>query len=569
MTMQSAALFWNDVALEANKEDHTNTPQEAGGPTYSARALALAHAAMADAFTNAHRADGGKAPFKPAFTEHLPPGQALPAAAIGGAAHAVLSFIHKRQQPFFNASLTTFVQQLAGANQQAVQGGLAFGKTVAQAILDRAATDGSNDPTNSNNRSGYVPGGLNGMHAPDPLNPGQGYYGWHYGNVRPMALERRDALAALPPPPPQTHEKRYLKDYVEVYRDGRKPEPRSRPTDEQVRVGIFWAYDGVKGIGTPPRLYNQILREVGKADGLSEAEWVVLLAQANIAMSDAGIVAWQAKFLYNVWRPIVGVRQHVEISGRSDEQQDPNWETAGRAGIQRLQQRQGLHPALPGLPLGPRHLRRRLLHRVEAFPPATQPPRRPGQDRHQIRVRRAERDHHRRRRRDGAPKDRAALPQHRRDDRGQPRQPRPARRALALRRRRRQGVRRQGWPAGRRHPLPQALTATPGRVRFKWTRPGMTSGCTTAPEAPRPGARRLYPQGLRPPPPPRGEYCLGRAVRCGGVTGAMASSRATRSSVGGWVENSASSRSPDSGFTMNMCALAGCASAAWFTMPCL
>ena len=351
MTMQSAALFWNDVALEANKEDHTNRPQDAGGPTYSARALALAHAAMADAFTNAHCAGGGRAPFLAAFTSTVPSGPALPAAAVAGAAHAVLSAIHKRQRPFFDASLATFVAQLGGGTP-AVQGGLAFGQQVASAILDRAASDGSQDPTNSNDRSGYVPGGLNGMHAPDPLNPGQGYYGWHYGNVRPMALERRDALAALPPPPPQTHEKRYLKDYVEVYRVGRKPQPGKRPTDEQVRIGIFWAYDGVKGIGTPPRLYNQILREVGEADGLSEAEWVVLLAQANIAMSDAGIVAWQAKYLYNVWRPIVGIRQHVEISGRSDEQQDPTWEPLGAPASNGSNNGKDFTPPFPAYPSG-------------------------------------------------------------------------------------------------------------------------------------------------------------------------------------------------------------------------
>lgn len=348
--MQSAALFWNDVALEANKEDHTNTPREAGGPTYSARALALAHAAMADAFAGAH---GAASPFPPAFTPNLSPGgPALPAAALGGAAHAVLSAIHTRQTPFFDASRTAFVQQLAGADPAAVQGGLAFGEKVAQAILDRAATDGSQDETNSNDKSGYVPLGLNGTHAPDPLNPDQGYYGWHYGNVRPLALERREALAALPPPPPRTYEARYLRDYAEVYRVGRKPGPGGRPTDEQVRIGVFWAYDGVKGIGTPPRFYNQILREIGKADCLDEAEWVAMLAQANIAMSDAGIVAWHAKFLYNVWRPIVGIRNHVEISGRSDERRDPAWEPLGAPASNGSNGGKDFTPPFPAYPSG-------------------------------------------------------------------------------------------------------------------------------------------------------------------------------------------------------------------------
>jgi vanadium chloroperoxidase len=33
-------------------------------------------------------------------------------------------------------------------------------------------------------------------------------------------------------------------------------------TVDQTLIGIFWAYDGVAEIGTPPRLYNQIVREV-------------------------------------------------------------------------------------------------------------------------------------------------------------------------------------------------------------------------------------------------------------------------------------------------------------------
>ncbi len=349
--MESAALFWNDVALEANKEDHTNTLREAGGPTYSARALALVHAAMADAFANAHRADGA-APFPPAFTSAIPPGKALPAAALGGAAHTVLSAIHKRQRPFFDAGRTAFVQRLAGEDREAVRGGLAFGQAIAQTILDRAAADGSDDPTNSNERSGYVPLGVNGAHAPDPLNPKQGFYGRHYGNVRPLALERYEALAALTPPPPQTHERRYLDSHAEVYRAGRKPEPGGSPTDEQVRIGVFWAYDGVKGIGTPPRLYNQILREIGKADRLDEAEWVAMLAQANIAMSDAGIVAWHAKYLYNVWRPVIGVREHVEIPGRPDAPRDPNWEPLGAPASNGSNQGKDFTPPFPAYPSG-------------------------------------------------------------------------------------------------------------------------------------------------------------------------------------------------------------------------
>jgi hypothetical protein len=43
---------------------------------------------------------------------------------------------------------------------------------------------------------------------------------------------------------------------------GLKLEPR---TVDETLIGIFWACDGAVGLGSPPRLYNQIVRRVAKA----------------------------------------------------------------------------------------------------------------------------------------------------------------------------------------------------------------------------------------------------------------------------------------------------------------
>jgi len=43
-------LFWNGVALEANRVSHTNGMGEQTGPTLSSRALAIVHLAMYDAY---------------------------------------------------------------------------------------------------------------------------------------------------------------------------------------------------------------------------------------------------------------------------------------------------------------------------------------------------------------------------------------------------------------------------------------------------------------------------------------------------------------------------------------
>jgi len=43
-------LYWNEVALEANRVSHTDGSKEQNGPTLSSRALAIVHLAMYDAY---------------------------------------------------------------------------------------------------------------------------------------------------------------------------------------------------------------------------------------------------------------------------------------------------------------------------------------------------------------------------------------------------------------------------------------------------------------------------------------------------------------------------------------
>lgn len=48
--MNDPILYWNHVALEANRADFTREKPEQGGPTLSSRALAIVHLAMYDAY---------------------------------------------------------------------------------------------------------------------------------------------------------------------------------------------------------------------------------------------------------------------------------------------------------------------------------------------------------------------------------------------------------------------------------------------------------------------------------------------------------------------------------------
>ena len=320
--MNDPILYWNNVALEANRRDFSNLPgtdkpvPEQPGPTLSSRALAIVHLAMYDAYAGAKNSQGGDK------FERYDNGQdkiddpavrASPDAAVAAAAHACLSALFPRQKPHFDFAYYNTQPTDADAAQ-----GLLFGRDVAIALLKKRKTD------SDARADGYVYSLLPEKHRPDPANPDQVLHAPYYsgGGTKCFSVSQRHILEK----PPQREDAEYLKALKQVRSKGIAIElmgtlpattaaekkgidlvPR---TPEQTLTGLFWAYDGVREIGTPPRLYNQILREVATKKNNSIADNARLFALVNAAMADAGILAWQNKYLYNVWRPVIGVREH-------------------------------------------------------------------------------------------------------------------------------------------------------------------------------------------------------------------------------------------------------------------
>jgi hypothetical protein len=192
---------------------------------------------------------------------------------------------------------------------------------VARRILEARANDGADAPMT------YVPRHEPGYHQPDPLHPNQGFLGPQWGNVRPFVI--RHPADYLPPPPPELDSQEYAADYLEVMLyggDGREtPTLRTR---EQTIIGIFWAYDGTPGLGTPPRLYNQIVRVIAAQRKNSVEQNARLLALVNLAMADAGIQCWYAKYHYEFWRPVIAIRRGEE-DGNPATEGDPTWTPLG------------------------------------------------------------------------------------------------------------------------------------------------------------------------------------------------------------------------------------------------
>lgn len=298
--MSDSILFWNDVALEANRISHTNDKMEQTGPTLSSRALAIIHLAMYDAYA-AIDSDAGS-PYLPDLPP--PPTGASVQAAVAGAAHATLSVLFPSQKDFFDVKLAE-----AGG---VLNPGHDFGRCVARAILQ----DRADDPRAGD--AGYVPSFARGRHRVDPDNPAQGFYAPFYGaKSKGFAITERHELE---PPPFDNQE--YVRALQEVRGRGIAPELMgtlpsnlTKRTIDQTLIGIYWGYDGAAGLGTPPRLYNQIVRRVAVARGNAEAKNARLFALVNVAMADAGILAWDQKYIHDFWRPVVAIREHDRSMG--------------------------------------------------------------------------------------------------------------------------------------------------------------------------------------------------------------------------------------------------------------
>lgn len=331
--MADAILDWNAVALEANRVNHTNGQDTTqNGPPRSARALAIVHLAMYDAYVGVDTA-AGLSPYLP----NLPPAPtgASARAAAGGAAYTSLSSLFPSQQAYFDAKL----QELGNT----ADSGHGFGVTVAQALLQDRAGDPDASPT------GYTPSDGRCHYRADPDNPPpsndplRAFHAPFYGaRSKGFAVTARHELDA----PPCSGDE-YLRALREVRGLGIAPElmgtlPNSiaRRTAQQTLIGIYWAVDGRPRLGTPPRMYNDIIRKVAMSKPNpetgrpnNEAQNARLFAMVNAAMADAGILAWDQKYIHDLWRPVTGVREHDTSMGPGSaqaghdisEDADPTW----------------------------------------------------------------------------------------------------------------------------------------------------------------------------------------------------------------------------------------------------
>lgn len=309
-------LYWNDVAMEVHRRDYAGDrwPEHAGC-TRASRALAIVHLAVLDTLARAQALATSAGAQARGYLHAAPmPTKAetlSPEAALGAAASRALVRLWSRQREFIGQHEAEFLATLAPSSP------IAASQSFGRAVADRHVEDRQNDGSDA--QAVFVPRGTHGTHRADPYDPNGACTDPHWGSVRSFLVDRKDDGARAPSKGPFDHTKllspwnkeRHAKDLKEVMEIGALRSVTRSP--EQTLVGIFWAYDEALEIGSCPRLYNQCIRAVRDqvfasnpaGDMRSDA---MLLALVHAGMADAAIVAWAAKFDYQVWRPIVAIR---------------------------------------------------------------------------------------------------------------------------------------------------------------------------------------------------------------------------------------------------------------------
>jgi hypothetical protein len=288
----------NDLALDLVARDFSDghKPTNAG-PTKTSRALAIIHLAAHDAY----------AKVTGLFSPNLASVPALPA-GIGtddatGTFALLAAGIHAAEilYPDDVQYIATKAEMLTTGADPAV---LDYGRQVANAWLSARLGDGSELPQLDEMYSDEP-----GHHRRDPLDPMQKALGRNWGKVKPFVLTDVATEAPLTPPPNLKTDE-YAVAFDQVIEVGKNDITQRDPdARHQAAVGIFWGYDGSNKLGTPPRLYNQIVRNISEVNALPHDKQIRLLTAINVAMVDAGIAAWYWKYEYDFWRPVVGIRE--------------------------------------------------------------------------------------------------------------------------------------------------------------------------------------------------------------------------------------------------------------------
>lgn len=306
----NAIQDWNAAALTIIRQWNTfsNDPYVnrivPSQPPMVARNLAMIHTAMFNA------ANAAELEFASYQSELVPDAAIDPSVAAAAAGFEVAKSLYSApdEVAVWQATLDETLAQAPGGSLRTDS--LNFGRSVGRTMLDLRGND-------VNVASVYHPSDQIGhwqRTLPDylpPLLP-------QWPAVRPFVMSSGSEFR--PPAPPSLQSDEYAKAVDEVMRLGSFGS--SQRTVEQTEIALFWSDGG--GTFTPAGHWNQIAADVTLARGTDLVDTARAFALINLAMADAGIAAWDAKYTFDLWRPIDAIR-NADRDGNPETEPRADW----------------------------------------------------------------------------------------------------------------------------------------------------------------------------------------------------------------------------------------------------
>lgn len=287
---------WNRTLLQV-----VRTPGAQPATVHPTRSFAILHVAIYDAV---NAIDRSHKPYLVSSTEASR--TASQDAAAAAAAHEALVALYPTFRAQFDAQLQQSLAQVPDGAPKA--DGIRIGQNAADQILALRSNDGS-----AASPVPFVFGHQAGNYQSTPPNfPKQPQF-THWSAVQPFALEHANQFR--PGAPPALTSEAYTQAFNEVKSLGIANSTAASP--DQALTGRFWN-------GAIQNYWNEIAQTTSLARNLTTAQNARLFALLNLTFADCVIAFYDAKYTYDLWRPVTAIRA-AETDDNPATAADPNW----------------------------------------------------------------------------------------------------------------------------------------------------------------------------------------------------------------------------------------------------
>src|SRR5437870_5255745 len=287
-------IAWNKELLHI-----VQTPGAQPATVHPTRSYAILHAAIYDAVVSITKD-------APAYLFSVSaPSSARADAAAAQAGHDTLVALYPKWKAALDQQLAAELATIPdGAGKQQ---GIQVGQAVAARLIGMRANDGS-----AATPQPFVPGNQPGNYQLTPPKFAAPVF-TNWANVTPFVLN--NAAQFRPGPPPAVTSQAYAQALNEVKSLGQNTS--TTRTADQTVIAKFWA-------GPIWNTWNGIAETAALAHHTNLETTARLFAVLNLSFADSAIAFYDAKYHYQLWRPITAIRL-AKTAGNPAIVGDPTW----------------------------------------------------------------------------------------------------------------------------------------------------------------------------------------------------------------------------------------------------